>query len=81
VQLIPGDLIVVFSDGVSEAMNEAGEEYSDERLMASLTANASKPLQQILDALFADVKMFCGDATQSDDITAVLVRYCGPGTA
>src|SRR5215212_6845326 len=49
VQLIPGDLIVVFSDGVSEAMNEAGEEYTDERLIASLTANAVKPLQQVLD--------------------------------
>jgi serine phosphatase RsbU (regulator of sigma subunit) len=77
VQLAPGDLIVVFSDGVSEAMNEAGEEYTDERLINSLSANVNKPLQQVLDALFADVKAFCGEADQSDDITAVLVRYSG----
>jgi sigma-B regulation protein RsbU (phosphoserine phosphatase) len=77
VQLAPGDLIVVFSDGVSEAMNEAGEEYSDERLISCLNANWTKPLQEVLDTLFADVKAFCGDATQSDDITAVLVRYSG----
>jgi phosphoserine phosphatase RsbU/P len=77
VPLQPGDLIVVFSDGVSEAMNEAGEEYTDERLIACLTANYTRPLQEVLDTLFADVKAFCGDATQSDDITAVLVRYSG----
>jgi sigma-B regulation protein RsbU (phosphoserine phosphatase) len=77
VPLQPGDLIVVFSDGVSEAMNEAGEEYTDERLIAFLTANYTKPLQEVLDTMFADVKAFCGDATQSDDITAVLVRYSG----
>jgi sigma-B regulation protein RsbU (phosphoserine phosphatase) len=77
VPLQPGDLIVVFSDGVSEAMNEEGEEYTDERLIACLTSNYKKPLQEVLDTLFADVKAFCGDATQSDDITAVLVRYSG----
>jgi len=77
VHLEPGDLIVSFSDGVSEAMNEQGEEFTDERLIATVTANRGKPPQQVLDALLADVRTFCGDATQSDDITAVLVRYKG----
>ena len=39
VALAPGDVIVAFSDGVSEAMNEAAEEYTDERLIASVQAN------------------------------------------
>jgi phosphoserine phosphatase RsbU/P len=77
VKLAPGDLIVSFSDGVSEAMNEDGEEFTDERLIACVTKHAGKPPQEVLDALFADVRAFCGDATQSDDITAVLVRYNG----
>src|SRR6266508_1717252 len=77
VQLQPGDLIVVFSDGVSEAMNEEGEEYTDERLIACVSKHVGEAPQQVLDALFADVKVFCGDATQSDDVTAVLVRYKG----
>jgi len=77
VQLQPGDLIVSFSDGVSEAMNEQGEEFTDDRLIKSVSALRDKPPQQVLDALFADVRTFCGDATQSDDITAVLVRYNG----
>jgi sigma-B regulation protein RsbU (phosphoserine phosphatase) len=77
IRLQPGDLLVSFSDGVSEAMNEQGEEFSDERLIACVTANLGKSPSEVLDALFADVRAFCGDADQSDDITAVLVRYNG----
>ena len=77
VQLKPGDLIVSFSDGVSEAMNEQGEEFTDERLIACVTANLGKTPAEVLDALFADVKTFCAGADQSDDVTAVLVRYNG----
>ena len=77
VQLVPNDLIVVFSDGVSEAMDDAGEEYGDDRLISCLKANCTKPLQEVLDTLLADVKAFCGEAPQTDDITAVLVRYTG----
>ena len=75
--LKPGDLIVSFSDGVSEAMNEQGEEFTDERLIACVTANLGKTPAEVLDALFADVKTFCAGADQSDDVTAVLVRYNG----
>jgi phosphoserine phosphatase RsbU/P len=77
VSLQPGDLIVAFSDGVSEAMNEKGDEYTDDRTIACISRNLGKPPQEVLDALFADVRAFCGDATQSDDITAVIVRYNG----
>jgi len=75
--LAPGDVIVAFSDGVSEAMNEAGEEYTDERLLASVHANRGRPPQELLEALLADVRRFCGRATPSDDVTMVVVRYDG----
>jgi len=74
-QLSPGDLIVSFSDGVTEALNPAGEEFTDERLLASVDAHRSKPPQGLVDGVLADVHAFCGDATQSDDVTIVLVRY------
>jgi serine phosphatase RsbU (regulator of sigma subunit)/pSer/pThr/pTyr-binding forkhead associated (FHA) protein len=77
VALAPGDVIVAFSDGVSEALNEAGDEYTDERLLASVNAHRHKPPQQLLDGLLADVHAFCGDATPSDDVTLVIVRYEG----
>ena len=76
-RLAPGDVVVAFSDGVSEALNEAGEEYADERLLASVTANRGRPPQELLDALLSDLRGFCGRATQSDDITMVVVRYDG----
>jgi len=75
--LSPGDFIVAFSDGVSEAFNEAGEEFSDARLLACLTANRGGTPQQILDSLLKDVRTFCGDAPQSDDVTIVMMRFDG----
>jgi len=77
-RLSSGDVIVAFSDGVSEALNEAGEEFTDERLLASLDAHRHESPQQLLDGLLADVRTFCGRATSSDDVTIVVVRYDGP---
>src|SRR6185436_2203770 len=75
--LSPGDVIVAFSDGVSEALNEAGDEFTDERLLASIEAHRSKPPQELLESLLADVRAFCGQATPNDDVTMVIVRYDG----
>ena len=77
VQLSPGDVIVAFSDGVSEAMNESEEEYGDDRLLAAVEAHRTHPPQALLDALLLDVRGFCGRATQNDDVTMVVVRYDG----
>jgi phosphoserine phosphatase RsbU/P len=76
-KLRPGDVIVAFSDGVSEALNEAGDEFTDQRLLAAIDAHQTKTPQEMLDALLADVRAFCGKATQSDDVTMVVVRYDG----
>jgi sigma-B regulation protein RsbU (phosphoserine phosphatase) len=75
--LTPGDVIIAFSDGLSEALNEAGEEFTDERLLASIAAHRSEPPQELLDSVVAEVRAFCGGATQSDDMTIVIVRYDG----
>ena len=76
-RLAPGDALVAFSDGVSEALNEAGEEYADDRLLATLIASRGRAPQELLDMLLADVRGFCGAATQNDDITIVVLRYDG----
>ncbi|HEX3704752.1 MAG TPA: GAF domain-containing SpoIIE family protein phosphatase, partial [Vicinamibacterales bacterium] len=75
--LSTGDFILLFTDGVTEAMNMESDEFGDDRLLACIEMHRTKPPVQILDALFADVRAFCGDATQSDDVTIVLVRYDG----
>jgi len=75
--LQPGDLIVAFSDGVTEALNPAGEEFTDDRLIACVTSQKRDPPQAVMTALLADVRTFCADSPQSDDVTVVLVRYNG----
>jgi phosphoserine phosphatase RsbU/P len=77
VSLSAGDFILAFSDGVTEAMNPAGDEFGDDRLLACVRQHATDGPQAAVDAVLADVRAFCGDATQSDDMTVVLVRYTG----
>jgi len=79
--LQPGDTVVLFSDGVTEAFNAAGDDFGDERLLAGLEAHRGKSPQALLDALLGDVRTFCGDAPQSDDMTMVVVRFDGDRVA
>lgn len=75
VSLRPGDTLVIFSDGVTEARNAAGEEFTDARLLACVEGHHNEAPQAILDTLVGHVRAFCGDATQSDDVTIVVVRF------
>ncbi|MGB2716010.1 MAG: SpoIIE family protein phosphatase [Vicinamibacterales bacterium] len=77
VKLAPGDWLVVFSDGVSEALSAAGDEYGEGRIVSVVQDNASFDPPQLLEALFANVRDFAKGAAQSDDITAMVLRY-GP---
>jgi sigma-B regulation protein RsbU (phosphoserine phosphatase) len=76
--LEPGDLIVVFSDGVSEAVNSAGDEFGDDRIVAALSSRkASRTPRASLDALLDDVRSFSSGTAQRDDLTALIVKYQG----
>jgi sigma-B regulation protein RsbU (phosphoserine phosphatase) len=78
--LHPGDFIIAFSDGVTEAFNTAGEEYMDDRLLASIERHRAARLgssPQLVEHLLADVRTFCGTEMQHDDITLLMVRYDG----
>ena len=75
VQLDAGDTVVAFSDGVSEALNTAGEEFGDDRIAETVTPLLAAPPQAVLDALLAAVKAFAGSARQNDDVTAMVLRY------
>src|SRR5581483_4014506 len=77
IQLAPGDIIVAFSDGVPEALNPAGEEFTDDRLLAALHARSYATPAAALENVLAELKTFCADATQSDDVTVVMVKYTG----
>jgi sigma-B regulation protein RsbU (phosphoserine phosphatase) len=77
VTLIPGDTVVIFSDGVSEALNTAGEEFGDPRLEAAVLDAGLVPAQALVEHIVAAVRGFTRGAVQSDDITVMVIRYLG----
>ena len=76
-QLRPGDRLFLYTDGVTEAMNEAGEMFSEERLEEVLAQASGSPLEKITRAVTEAVRRFADGAPQSDDLTMLLVKYCG----
>ena len=73
--LAPGDTFVLFSDGVSEAMDNEDDFYGEDRLLAVLAATAGASAAEITRQVLSDVRAFAADAKQSDDITVLVVRY------
>ena len=80
-QLQPGDVLVTFSDGVTEALNTAGEEYSEARLIEEVQKYRTAPLGDFLQAVITSVQAFAAGAQQSDDVTVLVLRYLGPPAA
>ena len=78
-ELTSGDRIIIFSDGVSEAMSATGEEFGDDRLLSVIEtargADSDIDAPRLVDELIAGVRAFTAGAPQSDDITAMIVRY------
>lgn len=69
-----GSAVVLYSDGISEAENVAGEEFENDRLETLLAAHANDSAAQIRDAIAAAVDAFVADAPQKDDQTLVIAR-------
>ena len=75
--LQPGDTLFLYTDGVTEAMNQAGELFGEPRLEAALQDSAQHPVDEVLGHVNDAVRGFAGDAPQSDDITCLVVRFLG----
>lgn len=73
-QLFSGDLLAIYSDGVTEANNSAEEEFSLERFIAVLKANQDRPASEIVDTVIHQLDGFVGEAPQFDDITLMVMR-------
>jgi sigma-B regulation protein RsbU (phosphoserine phosphatase) len=74
-RLEPGDSLFLFTDGVPEAMNAAGDFFGDHALRRALCVNASRSSKDATQAVLDAVTEFAGDAEQSDDITAMSVKW------
>jgi phosphoserine phosphatase RsbU/P len=74
VRLIPGDVLIAFTDGISEAMNLDDEEWGEDRLMDAVRGCPRSSAQQLLECIFDAATTFAGTAPQHDDMTVVVVR-------
>ena len=75
VKLQKGDHLILFTDGVVEALDSNGEEFGMERLVDLLRANATPSTQEILERLQDAVVSFSADVPQHDDITMMVLGY------
>jgi serine phosphatase RsbU (regulator of sigma subunit) len=80
-QLEPGDTLVLFSDGITEAEDPDEELYSVSRLREALAGQQNAPLDTLKQTVLDSVEAFSRGASQSDDMTLLIARYRAPGKA
>jgi len=74
VELAAGDTLVLYTDGITEAENEEGEEFGASRLLDTLGSHSHLPAVPLLEAVVGAVRQFSGGSEQQDDITLVIAR-------
>jgi sigma-B regulation protein RsbU (phosphoserine phosphatase) len=73
IQLQKNDIIVMYTDGVTEAMDELEQEYGEDRLLACIRLNKSLDAEGVMDAIVDDVKAFTNN-NYNDDITMLVLK-------
>ena len=77
VHLSAGDTMVMFTDGISEAVNSEGEEFGEERVIDTVRTNSGLPAAHLSDRILGALDSFSTGAPQQDDVTLVVVRAVG----
>jgi sigma-B regulation protein RsbU (phosphoserine phosphatase) len=75
ISLAPGDLVVWFTDGISETMNEAFDCFGEERLAQVVEQYAHLPFDQLRSYILAELRAFASGADQHDDMTMILMKF------
>ncbi len=70
----PNDLLIFYSDGVTEAMDQKYQEYGENRFRECIVANVSRSIQDMKKSIVDDIQQFVGSEPQSDDLTLMLAR-------
>jgi hypothetical protein len=81
ISLRPGDTLVLFSDGVTDAENPAGEQYGEERLLEALAGSGRRSSDEVLERVLASVRSFTSEQPPADDVTVLVIRYGGAAPA
>jgi sigma-B regulation protein RsbU (phosphoserine phosphatase) len=74
VKLFSGDVLILFTDGITEAMNKQGEEFSDKALETLALSISDKSSQEVVNKIQQEVQKFAEGTTQSDDMTLVVIK-------
>ena len=74
IQLNPGDLLVLYTDGVTDAENGQGDYFGTERLLQAVKTYRERSTQEMQEALMAEIHKLVGDAPQFDDITLTIAK-------
>ena len=74
ISLEKGDIVLLFTDGITECRNEANEEYTEERLINLLKKHRKLSAGELQDKIFDEVSAYREDAEQMDDMTLVVVK-------
>ena len=74
VKLFSGDILILFTDGITEAMNKQGEEFSDKALETLALSISDKSSQEVVNTIQQEVQKFAEGTTQSDDMTLVVIK-------
>ncbi len=77
IEFHPNDVLVLYTDGITEALNEKEEEFGEERLIRLMEANRWRRPEELADVILEEVRQFSGGMEQSDDITLLIVK-AGP---
>jgi sigma-B regulation protein RsbU (phosphoserine phosphatase) len=77
----PGDLLVLFTDGISEAMNEHADCFGEPRLAELLEEHAHLPFEELRERILREIDAFVGGAPQHDDMTMILLKVDEPAGA
>jgi sigma-B regulation protein RsbU (phosphoserine phosphatase) len=72
-RIAPEDLLMIFTDGISEAFNPKGEEYGEEKIATFLSKQKDRPAKTLIQELLKDVLQHCGSARPTDDMTLMVV--------
>jgi phosphoserine phosphatase RsbU/P len=74
VSLVPGDVLVLYTDGITEAENVHQDMFGEERLYEIIRRSRNLPAPEISSRILEEVRKFCGDHPQSDDITLMVIK-------
>ena len=77
INLKPGDIIFMYSDGITDTNNDHKGFYVDERLRKTLNHLKDKSLEEIVEGIKEDVHLFCDGKDQFDDVTMLIIKYIG----